>query len=331
MTSRDEGCSRTAVSKFEEAMLAATPDCIKVITPDGVLLAINAAGRVALGLTTRTAEGTPWISLLPPSVHASAYEALSQAASGSPARFAGYSEGDGATIYWDNLLTPVTDEQGGVASIICVSRNVTEQILLKRELDKSLERERLLSREMLHRINNIFSVVGAVVSMSEKEAFASGDSAGLARIVAGKLGALARSYQAILSSANTAAVDLKSILDSVLTPFSGQCRIDGHAQLIAHEISSAIALCIHELATNAVKHGALSTAQGEVRLSWDAADGYLDLNWTEVGGPSVLNAPEKSGFGSTLIDRLGRSIGATVTRNWLAEGLRIGFRFPVDK
>jgi two-component sensor histidine kinase len=105
---------------------------------------------------------------------------------------------------------------------------------------------------------------------------------------------------------------------------------DGHDQRIVMEglqtvlkptAAQAIAVVLHELATNASKYGALSNAKGQIRLTWSrSGDGQLALRWTELGGPSV-NAPERKGFGSRLIEATISPLGGKVLFDWRAEGL----------
>jgi PAS domain S-box-containing protein len=155
---------------LQKAMLDATPDCIKVLSLSGNLITMNKAGCIALGVPEHTEFGMSWPSLLPEESRERSLEALRQAASGCSARFAGQSQSPGGTRYWDNLLNPVIDASGSVVSILCVSRDVTEKALLEQDLKDAIEREKLLSREMQHRIKNLFCVVSGIISISEKEA-----------------------------------------------------------------------------------------------------------------------------------------------------------------
>lgn len=117
-------------------MLDASVDCIKVIDSNGMLLKMNRSGCEALGVAASEAPyGIKWLSLLPPDIRIRGRRALRVARQGRKASFSGRSELPGhKTIHWDNILTPVTDENGQVSSILCVSRNITRQ----REAEKKL-------------------------------------------------------------------------------------------------------------------------------------------------------------------------------------------------
>lgn len=325
---RDNDEIYAADLEAQSAMLDATPDCLKILAPDGTLVTMNSAGCLALGVTKAQVKGSAWITLLPSPVHSAATDAFAQALSGNTARFAGYSEGPERITYWDNLLTPVVDRAGKVSSIVCVSRDVTEQTLLRRQLDKSLEREQLLSREMLHRIKNIFSVVGAVVMMSDREARASGGPDGVAGIVSNKLSALGRAYESVLAGPDISNVDMEAFIASVLNPFGSQCRFTGPKQLVPQALCNTFALFFHELATNSVKHGSLSVAKGEVHVRWSRTDDALRIDWREVGGPPIAAPPERSGFGTHMIDRLAKSTGGAITRSWDSGGLYVQLMVP---
>src|SRR5690606_27745156 len=100
--------------------------------------------------------------------------------------------------YWDNLLTPIMDVSGRVLSILCVSRDVTTKTQLERELEAAVTREKLLSREMQHRIKNLFAVVSGLITIAEKEA-RQPSADGLGKILRQKLDALTRASDALFA------------------------------------------------------------------------------------------------------------------------------------
>ena len=97
----------------------------------------------------------------------------------------------------------------------------------------------------------------------------------------------------------------------------------GPAVLLQAEHVQAMSMVIHELATNAGKYGALTSAEGTLAVAWDTPlGGGLRLTWTEAGGPPV-RPPERQGFGSRLIVQLGRQLDGEVAFDWRPEGLRV--------
>lgn len=321
------------LSDLRKAMLDATPDCIKVVSVDGELLAMNRAGCRALNLPENSGFGMAWLPLLPDDVQLLGRGALHDAAHGRTARFPGRSTSSAGTVYWDNLLTPVVDASGKILSILCVSRDVTEKVLLERQLTQAVERERLLSREMHHRIKNLFSVVSGLVSLARKEAASEATPDASMRIFLEKLEALSRASGAVFAEAHfdeggTAHLAFEPVVRSVLAPYGDRCGIVGSAVDIRHDDVTTFALLLHELATNAIKYGALSASAGNVLIRWTAGDGVLDLTWIETGGPEIPDSPRRRGFGTEMVDRIVRAAGGTIRRTWRKEGLVADLRLP---
>ncbi len=113
--------------RHSRSMLDASIDCIKVINPEGHLVDMNFSGCEALGVTPDSGFGMEWLNLLPPEIRERGRKALKIAKTGVNARFSGKSQLPGsAPFYWDNILTPVPGPEGKVASILCVSRDITQ-------------------------------------------------------------------------------------------------------------------------------------------------------------------------------------------------------------
>ncbi len=132
------------VVSTQKNMLDASVDCIKIVTPTGELSHMNRSGCEALGVDPETGFGMPWLKLLPPEVRKSGQRALKRAAQGLNARFGGKSKLDNQpTQYWDNLLTPILDENNVTQNILCVSRNVSQQKLAETRLKIVTEQDEL--------------------------------------------------------------------------------------------------------------------------------------------------------------------------------------------
>ena len=98
-------------------------------------------------------------------------------------------------------------------------------------------------------------------------------------------------------------------------------RIEGPQVLLEPDTAQAVAVTLHELATNAAKYGALSTVDGHVELKWShETDGRLNLRWTETGGPSV-SPPTRRGFGGRIIERMIAQLKGQSHFDWRANGL----------
>jgi len=170
-------------------------------------------------------------------------------------------------------------------------------VSLMRELTQktadSEEKAFLLARETAHRARNLLGLVQAIARQTSRHANSVPE---FLRLFDQRLAALAR-VQDVLGGSQA---DLKAFLERVIEPFARD-RFDlaGNPAATPEEHGVALALVIHELATNALKYGALSTPAGRVAISWRAERGVLGLIWRETSGPAVA-APLNQGFGSRL-------------------------------
>ncbi|MFT4270398.1 MAG: GGDEF domain-containing protein [Pantoea sp.] len=128
-------CSAEKIALLTD-MLNVSVDCIKVISTDGRLVFMNRSGCEALGVSVDEKEfGMEWLALLPESVHRKGQAALKKASEGECSGFRGMSVlPDGTVTHWDNMLTPVMDSAGKATSILCVSRNITQQVEAEEKL-----------------------------------------------------------------------------------------------------------------------------------------------------------------------------------------------------
>jgi two-component sensor histidine kinase len=144
-------------------------------------------------------------------------------------------------------------------------------------------------------------------------------------VIGGRIQALANVHSLFVETRWVGA-EVSAIIKQELAPYleeghDKRVRIDGLQTVLEPTTAQAIAVVVHELATNASKYGALSNAKGQIRLTWSRSeDGQLVLRWTELGGPKT-NAPERKGFGSRLIEGTISQLGGKALFEWGAEGL----------
>lgn len=200
------------------------------------------------------------------------------------------------------------------------------------ELKEAELRQRLLFDELNHRVKNTLAIVQALAqqtlaSKPEPKAFAAafGD----------RIAALARAHDLLTEGAWLGA-SLDGILTAVLKPFAdraGRIEAIGPSVDIPSNATIALALTFHELATNAAKHGALSTAAGTLRIDWtvDRLDktSAVDLTWQERGGPAIA-PPAGRGFGTRLLTATARQIDGTIDLDFARDGLRCRLQFRVS-
>lgn len=114
--------------KLDTSAFDSSPDCIKIISPDGRMRWLNSTGREVLNIRQDKVSGTEWLNLLPESVRAPGRAALKNANFGVAQRFVGISEAPSVgVVYWDNLLTPLRSSNGEIVEILCISRDITNE------------------------------------------------------------------------------------------------------------------------------------------------------------------------------------------------------------
>lgn len=180
------------------------------------------------------------------------------------------------------------------------------------------ERQALLAREVDHRAKNALAVVQTILRLTRADT-----PEEFAHVAEARVAALAR-VQTLLAARHWDGADLRALLEGELAPFApaGRMRLDGPAVTLPPGMAQPLAMAVHELATNAAKHGALSVPDGRVRLDWRLGEGWLRLRWAEEGGPPVAGPPARRGFGSRVLERtLGAQLGGGVVLHWRPGGL----------
>jgi two-component sensor histidine kinase len=165
------------------------------------------------------------------------------------------------------------------------------------ELAEAQNRTNLLLHETKHRAGNLLGVVQAIARQTARNASSLADFQ--ARFDE-RLLALARA-QDFAGGNFDDAPNLETFLIAALEPFGRErFTLAGPAAALPPGLASSFALLLHELGTNAMKYGALSTAGGQVAIGWSVQNGRVNLEWRETGGPPV-SIPTRTGFGSTLL------------------------------
>lgn len=186
------------------------------------------------------------------------------------------------------------------------------------ERQRAAERQSLLAREVDHRARNALSVVLSLVRLTPGE-----DLETFVEAVEGRIAAMARAH-ALLAEEGWEGADLRTIVEGELAAHEGRVLLEGPPARLASDAAQPLSMVVHELVTNATKHGALSVPGGRVTVAWDedGPAGDLRIRWTETGGPPLPGPPARTGFGSRLIGLLARDqLGGSVTKSWDAAGL----------
>jgi PAS domain S-box-containing protein len=233
---------------------------------------------------------------------------------------------DGTLLNISLTISPVKDAQGRIIGASKIARDITER-------KRAEERQALLMGELKHRTANLAAVITAIASQSRPK-----DSPVVDRFVDSLLSRI-RNLLAIgelVVSSNSRTPDLGEVVRAALEPFLGtppRIAIEGPRLAIPEQLAGGIALAFHELATNALKYGALSSDDGTVSVSWTVApveDGKrVEMLWREHDGPAVAQ-PERSGFGSRVIQSaLASARNGSVDLDYGADGLKCRFAFEL--
>jgi two-component sensor histidine kinase len=204
--------------------------------------------------------------------------------------------------------------------------------------DRAEEQRILLINELNHRVKNVFALADAMLAMSAKTASSAEQ---FATAVRGRLRALSRAHDLVRPKATPTgdgteqpAISLKQILMDILAPYGNEAFPEKIAIIGADDVKiptaniTAIALILHELATNAAKYGSLSVDDGRLIVVC-TRDKDLRITWSERGGPGG-SAPVQSGFGSTLVKRTVGSLRGKLSYDWSSEGLDILIELPLS-
>lgn len=196
----------------------------------------------------------------------------------------------------------------------------------------------ILLREVNHRIKNLFSVAGGLISISARTASTVDE---LQTDLRARMQALARAHELTLPDfgndqiGDQAATTVHALLQTITAPHgydaAAHISIRGHDTPLSGNALTSFALLLHELATNAAKYGALSTPDGRLEIFTSVVDGSLHLVWTELGASASEGEPTREGFGSTL-ERAGiQSLGGELSREWRPEGMHLSLKVPIAR
>jgi two-component sensor histidine kinase len=204
----------------------------------------------------------------------------------------------------------------------------------QREVRDYLERETELRLELNHRVKNILASVISIFHMTRRGATSID---GLSDDFAGRLIALSNVH-AVAFDAGAGDISLEQVIGATFAPYRSQGRsaieMSGPAVLVSHSAGTTLALCLHELATNAIKYGALSKPEGQVAVKWDLSstpDPILTIHWIETGGPPV-SEPTRVGYGTRYMrSALTGLFGARPTFVFARGGLQFTAQAPLSR
>jgi len=318
--------------------------------PDHLRLAITAAGvalwawNIDTDLLTMDARGfelwgQPWsdtvtFEQLSAHIHPADRDRVRLAFAATRATLGAY-ETDFRILIGDEVRWVAARGQGEDVGI--VGRTMFGIFLDVTGRKQAEEGHELLAGEMSHRVKNLLAIATGLTAITSRSATSIADMAGE---LTGRLAALGRAHDLVrpLPSGQGGAALLGDLLSILLAPyddlgaFKGRIRVAVERLGVGEAAATGIALIIHELATNAMKYGALSDPAGTLDITSASEDDYVVLTWVERGGPAVARPDHDTGFGSQLVRRsVSGQLGGSIGRDWSTDGLIVTLRLRRDR
>jgi PAS domain S-box-containing protein len=202
---------------------------------------------------------------------------------------------DGSLVDVSLSVSPLKNAEGGIIGASKIARDITERIRSEAQIAT-------LAREAEHRAKNILATVQATAHLTHADTVEDFKQA-----LTGRIQALANVH-ALFAQSRWAGADVRTLALQELSPYcqgeQGRAHIDGPDIMLETGTAQMVGVCLHELATNAAKYGALSRPQGRIRIAWSRTpDARLVLSWTETGGPPVA-PPSRRGFGTRVMKQM---------------------------
>jgi two-component sensor histidine kinase len=198
------------------------------------------------------------------------------------------------------------------------------------------EGHELLAGEMSHRVKNLLTIAAGLTAITSRSAVTAAD---MARELTHRLTALGRAHDLVrpIPGQEGKAALLGDLIALLLAPyddmgaFSGRVRVSVPRMGVGEASATTLALVLHELATNSLKYGALSSPSGTLDVSCAPHESEVVVVWTERGGPPVAAPIGAAGFGSKLVNRGAAQLGGAITWDWSPEGAIISLRMSKER
>jgi PAS domain S-box-containing protein len=301
-------------SRFLASIVESSDDIIVSKNLDGIITSWNRSAERIFGYSASEAIGQPITIVIPENRQSEEREILTRIRRGE--RIDHFEtvrrRKDGSLVNVSLTVSPIKDGNGKIVGASKIARDISQQ-------KRDQELIATLAREAEHRSKNLLSNALAAVNLSRADSVED-----LKQVIVGRIGALSNVCSLFVESRWLGA-ELSAVVTQELAPYSEtfgkRVIIDGPPTLLEPSVAQAVAVTLHELATNAAKYGALSQPNGKLNVRWsDVADRQLRLCWTETGGPAVQK-PEREGVGSRIIEAMIGQQKGQVHFDWREEGL----------
>lgn len=231
---------------------------------------------------------------------------------------------DGRRICVSSTVSPVRDPKGRIIALSAIERDISERKAAE-------EHQAMLLAELNHRVKNTLTTV---LSLSTRTLRNSASLNDFQQTFEGRIRALAKTHD-ILAANNWAGAELETIVITALAPFRERGErmvVSGEKVILKASAALILAIMLHELTTNAVKYGALSSERGRIEVSWetDLRAKTLSIRWQERDGPKVGKPNRRKGFGMSLIERgMAHELRGNAAFDFRSAGLRCALEMPL--
>lgn len=305
------------------AIVSSSSDAIVSKNLNGIVNSWNAAAERIFGFLAAEMIGRSIKTIIPPELQSEEDDIIGRIKRGE--RLEHYDtvrlRKDGSRVNVSITVSPLRDGQGNIVGASKIARDVTER-------KQHEETQSILVHELNHRTKNLLATVQAIALRT-----LTGASPESERLFRNRVRALSAS-QDLLTKNGWRGASLSSMFAAVLAPFvQGNTQISialGPNVHLDLRQTNALSMAVHELATNAIKYGALSTPTGLVQVGWEVENGNVSLSWRESGGPEVL-PPKHFGFGNELLTAaLKYELKADANLDFRPTGLNFSVRLPLS-
>jgi PAS domain S-box-containing protein len=307
-------------AQYLAAIVDSSDDAILSVDLRGIITSWNKAAEQLLQYSSAETVGRPIAMLIPPDRQYDEPAILERVSRGE--RVEHYEtlrrRKDGSLIEISLTVSPIRNAEDRIIGASKIARDITNRKRKEAQLAT-------LAREAEHRAKNVLSTVQACVQLSRADT-----PEQLKLVIDGRIRALA-SVISLFAKTRWAGADLRTLIAEELCPYCLQgaalARLDGPDLMLEPSTAQAMAMTLHELATNAAKYGALSTDNGRVEVAWSKTNDQLTLRWAETGGPRV-RPPTREGFGTRLMQTMVRGqLKGKISFDWRPQGLACEINF----
>lgn len=318
---------RESNARFE-VLTDAMPQMVWSTLPDGFHDYYNARWYEFTGVPRGSTDGEAWNGMFHPDDQPVAWERWRHSlATGDPYEIEyrlRHRDGDYRWVL--GRARPVRDAGGRITRWIGTCTDIDAA-------KRDAEQNEILGRELSHRIKNIFAIIAGLITLSARR---SPEVKPYADDLRARIAALGRAHEFVRPAGEASALipstSLQSMVRELLVAYpaleEGRIVVMGDDVALDERSATPVGLIVHELATNAMKYGALSVPEGRLTLTITRAGDVVTLAWCEADGPVVAHPPTHSGFGTRLVEMsVVQQLGGTIERDWQAGGLVVTITF----